>query len=181
MDDEIVKEEYSITEETPATEESSDAEAKQMEDEATSSTRSKDIEARVRVPRRKCTCYYCEVDTGEDRKNQHICHVSDCKRVFRKPWSLRVHIRSHMGERPYTCSWTNCGTRFTRKEQMVRHMLLHTGEKPHKCNQCEKKFGRKDHLQKHMENMHNKVKRDKNDSGSDHSEASDSNKSNSNE
>ncbi|XP_053667745.1 specificity protein transcription factor 2-like [Anopheles marshallii] len=177
VSDEVVKEEYSISEETAVTGVSIDAEAKEKEDQATSSTDSKDTGAwRHRGRRKPCTCYYCEVDTGEDRKNQHICHVSDCGKVFRKPSLLRDHIRLHMGERPYTCTWANCGKRFARSDELRRHRQLHTGEKRHQCNQCEKKFARSDHLQKHMKGMHNKEKCDKNESEANHSVTSDSNK-----
>ena len=54
------------------------------------------------------------------------------------------------GERPFICDHQNCGKTFTRNEELTRHKRIHTGLRPFSCNHCNKRFGRKDHLKKHV-------------------------------
>ncbi|GFR09044.1 hypothetical protein TNCT_212981 [Trichonephila clavata] len=54
------------------------------------------------------------------------------------------------GERPFACDHHKCGKTFTRNEELTRHKRIHTGVRPHQCSLCLKRFGRRDHLKKHI-------------------------------
>lgn len=47
------------------------------------------------------------------------CHV--CGKAFQNRYNLKVHVRSHTGERPFTC--LSCKKGFTTKANMQKHYL----------------------------------------------------------
>ncbi|XP_066995500.2 zinc finger protein 367 [Anabrus simplex] len=65
-----------------------------------------------------------------------------CKRVFPREKSLQAHLRTHTGERPYTCDYPGCSKAFTQSGQLKTHQRLHTGEKPFICSEsgCSMRF-----------------------------------------
>ncbi|XP_029659176.1 transcriptional activator GLI3-like [Formica exsecta] len=65
-----------------------------------------------------------------------------CNRVFPREKSLQAHLRTHTGERPYSCDYPGCTKAFTQSGQLKTHQRLHTGEKPFLCTQpgCETRF-----------------------------------------
>ncbi|PSN52055.1 hypothetical protein C0J52_04546 [Blattella germanica] len=58
-----------------------------------------------------------------------------CNRVFPREKSLQAHLRTHTGERPYTCDYPGCTKAFTQSGQLKTHQRLHTGEKPFICSE----------------------------------------------
>ncbi|XP_071952866.1 zinc finger protein 367-like [Antedon mediterranea] len=65
-----------------------------------------------------------------------------CYRVFPREKSLQAHLRTHTGERPYTCDYPGCTKAFVQSGQLKTHQRLHTGEKPFKCKdkECTNRF-----------------------------------------
>ncbi|KIP08593.1 hypothetical protein PHLGIDRAFT_372682 [Phlebiopsis gigantea 11061_1 CR5-6] len=55
--------------------------------------------------------------------NRYACNV--CTRAFRRPSSLRAHMITHTGEKPYPCTVSGCDKRFTTKSNLKRHCSIH--------------------------------------------------------
>ncbi|ORZ11113.1 hypothetical protein BCR42DRAFT_421595 [Absidia repens] len=48
-----------------------------------------------------------------------------CQKGFSRPSSLRIHVYSHTGEKPFTCPEVNCGRSFSVQSNMRRHIRVH--------------------------------------------------------
>lgn len=48
-----------------------------------------------------------------------------CKKGFTRPSSLKIHINSHTGEKPFVCTFEGCGRSFSVLSNMRRHARVH--------------------------------------------------------
>ena len=59
---------------------------------------------------------------------QHLCPFQYCNKVFAQPSQLKIHVRSHTGEKPYRCH--ACSSAFSQLGNLRTHEGRHRGEKP---------------------------------------------------
>lgn len=87
-------------------------------------------------------------DTNNDPKKDtnHTC--PHCFRIFKKKMYLRIHFRTHTGERPYKC--THCSQAFKQRPHLAAHKRIHTKERPYQCSYCPDSFKSKISLKRHI-------------------------------
>lgn len=81
----------------------------------------------------------------EERERNYCCEV--CGATFTNSSNLRIHIKIHLGVRPFVC--TECGKSFIQSSNLKAHNRIHTGERPYKCSECGQTFSRSSHLVGH--------------------------------
>ena len=54
----------------------------------------------------------------------HLCHYPNCGKIYKKTSHLRAHLRWHIGDQPYLCSWPGCVRRFTRSGYSSENFIL---------------------------------------------------------
>lgn len=84
-----------------------------------------------------------------------------CSKVFESKDELMYHLKIHSGSRviktpadkKYRCNF--CDRCFYTGKDVRRHLVVHTGLRDFLCQFCPQRFGRKDHLTRHIKKSHN--------------------------
>ncbi|XP_021375430.1 transcription factor E4F1-like isoform X1 [Mizuhopecten yessoensis] len=71
-----------------------------------------------------------------------------CNKTFRANSNLRLHMKSHTGDRPHKCS--HCDKCFVTKDTLCKHLSVHSEERQYKCGECGKLFKRISHVREHL-------------------------------
>lgn len=85
-----------------------------------------------------------------------------CYSTFENKDQILYHLKIHAGsrtvknpnEKKFTCE--HCDRKFFTKKDVRRHLVVHTGMRDFLCQFCPQRFGRKDHLVRHIKKSHSK-------------------------
>ncbi|KAG8447043.1 hypothetical protein GDO86_014478 [Hymenochirus boettgeri] len=87
-----------------------------------------------------------------DKSTSDVNECLICHRVLSCPSSLKMHYRTHTGERPFKCKI--CGRAFSTKSNLKTHYGVHRAnaalKMQHSCPICQKKFTNAVVLQQHI-------------------------------
>ena len=71
-------------------------------------------------------------DTSNSRPKKHPCPETNCPKSFSQMTHLKIHHRSHTGEKPYVCAIPACGQSFSQLGNLRTHERRHLGQKPNR-------------------------------------------------
>ena len=76
----------------------------------------------------------------------------ECNRSFSESTTLQQHLRTHTLEKPFPCTFPGCGKQFAIQSALTIHMRTHTGAKPFRCpvEGCGQSFAESSNLSKHV-------------------------------
>ena len=97
-----------------------------------------------------------ELPENDELTKKFKCDNPECKFSTVYKGNLKVHKRTHTGERPFHCNHPRCEYSAKHKSDLQKHLLTHNGEKPFHCDYpgCEYASTQNNNLKRHK-TIHN--------------------------
>ncbi|BET02522.1 ZnF_C2H2 [Nesidiocoris tenuis] len=125
---------------------------------------------RTHGPQKTISCTVCSktYSCAASYKRHRAFHAAQdghlncqlCRYTAQSKDDILQHLKSHSGSRTlktqedkkYKCP--NCDRRFFTQKDVRRHSVVHTGRRDYLCQYCPQRFGRRDHLVRHIRKRH---------------------------
>ncbi|RVE51597.1 hypothetical protein evm_003729 [Chilo suppressalis] len=89
----------------------------------------------------------CSEQDGENSEKLGKFCCSQCSYRCQAPATLKIHERTHTGEKPFSCTF--CEYKSGQKNNVAKHILVHMKEKPFRCQFCDYRCAQKNNLVVH--------------------------------
>ncbi|XP_023944383.2 zinc finger protein 567 [Bicyclus anynana] len=89
----------------------------------------------------------CDNAEGADLEKLGKFTCSQCAYRCQSPAILKIHERTHTGEKPYACTF--CDYKSGQKNNVAKHILVHMKQKPFGCQYCDYRCAQKNNLVVH--------------------------------
>jgi KRAB domain-containing zinc finger protein len=93
---------------------------------------------------------YVHNPVEREKKASHLCE--QCGKKFLSRSSLRYHLTTHMGSKPFSCEV--CSRTFSRERELIKHATIHEKNTEFKCPECEETFQLRKQLLLHISRRH---------------------------
>lgn len=143
--------------ETEATEAAEQAEARSPEEVPQGAEAESESETETRLTEIQVTEECVETVTVEmldssvkegEPSEPKLYKCPHCERMFKTLAYLRVHVKGHVGYKPFKCIM--CQKEFLTGYVLKKHMETHVSERRYKCGECGKLFKAIGHVREHM-------------------------------
>jgi len=162
INQELSKVQFFVEAQLPEAEAEVDAEAEEAEQEVNekSNPNAKEGEAQEWI---NSECEHCgkSFPNGKKLKQhetrcgaEHKCHL--CGDQLASAGNLAVHMRNHIGEKPFACD--QCDKTFASLPHMQQHKEFHRPTKDFECDICAKKYQTMNALSQHKADFHSEIK-----------------------